>query len=285
MMSYFVRRKLTNHVGTVLSVVCVLLALIPLGAMLTYVVQQGASSLSLSFFTNIPTPEGVSGGGMANAITGTLMLIALASIVGLPIGLLTGVFLARAVRPQVNSVVRFVVDIVAGTPSIVAGIVAYAVVVIPTGHFSAVAGGLALGLLMFPTVTRATEEAIKLVPVSIREAGLALGLPEWQTMLRVVIPAAANGIVTAIMLGIARVAGETAPLIFTTLGSDAIAKSPFTAISGLPQQIWVYAQTPYADQHRLAWAGAFVLFSIVLVINIIARLLTRRLTRAMGTAS
>jgi phosphate transport system permease protein len=283
-MSYFVRRRLTNHIGTILSIACVLLALIPLGAMLVYVVQQGGSSLSVSFFTKVPTPEGVTGGGMANAITGTLMLITLASIIGLPIGLLAGVFLARSIQARLNSVVRFVVDIIAGTPSIVAGIVAYAMVVIPTGHFSAVAGALALGILMFPTVTRATEEAIKLVPVSIREAGLALGLPEWQTTLRVVLPAAANGIVTAIMLGIARVSGETAPLIFTTLGSNAIATSPFQAVSGLPQQIWVYAQTPYADQHSLAWAGAFVLFSIVLIINITARLLTRRLTQAMGTA-
>ena len=143
---------------------------------------------------------------------------------------------------------------------------------------------MALGLLMFPTVTRATEEAVKLVPASIREAGLALGLPEWKTTVRIVVPAAANGIVTAIMLGLARVAGETAPLIFTTLGNDAIPHSPLALVSGLPQQIWVYAQTPYADEHRLAWTGAFVLFSIILIINITARLLTRRLTRAMGTA-
>jgi phosphate transport system permease protein len=283
-MSHFARRKLMDRGGTILSIICVLLAIIPLVAMMSYVIQQGITSIALTFFTNIPTPEGVTGGGMANAITGTLMLMVLASLVGLPIGLLSGVFLARSSQPQLSGPVRFIVDIVAGTPSIVAGVVAYAVVVIPTGHFSAVAGGLALGLLMFPTVTRATEEAIKLVPGSIREAGLALGLPEWQTTMRVVVPAAANGIVTAIMLGIARVAGETAPLIFTTLGTDQLAKSPFDPISALPLQIWTYAQSPYPDQHRLAWAGAFVLFSIVLIINIIARLLTRRLTRAMGTA-
>jgi phosphate transport system permease protein len=251
--------------------------------MIVYVLQQGGSSLNLAFFTRLPAPEGETGGGMAQAIVGTLYLIGLASLVGLPIGLLGGIYLARTSNAGFAHTVRFVTDVIAGTPSIVAGVVGYALIVLPTGHFSAPAGAVALGILMFPTVTRATEETIRLVPATIREAALALGLPEWKAMLRVILPAAANGIVTAIMLGIARVAGETAPLYLTILGNTQFNWSLTGPVGALPVQIWQDAQTPYADLHRQAWAGAFVLFAIIVSLNLSARLLTYRLSQRTGT--
>ena len=280
--TYAVRNAL-NRLGAGLALLCLVLAIIPLGAMLGYVFAQGASSLSLSFFTQLPVPAGETGGGMSNAILGTLELIPLACAVGLPIGIMSGIYLSRTGAGRFAQAVRFVTDVVAGTPSIVAGVVAYVVVVIPFGY-SAVAGSIALGLLMFPTVTRATEEAIKLVPAPIREAALALGLPEWKAMLRIILPAATNGIVTAIMLGIARVAGETAPLYFTIFGSPNLPGSPLKPVHALPLQIWLYATGPYAEWHREAWAGAFVLFSLVVGLNLAARLLTYRLVKRMGTA-
>jgi phosphate transport system permease protein len=211
-------------------------------------------------------------------------LVFFASLIGLPIGLMTGIYLARAGSGPFAQIVRFVTDVIAGTPSIVAGMVAYALIVLPSHHFSAFSGSVALALLMFPTVARAAESSINLVPAAIREAGLALGLPEWKTMLRVILPAAASGIVTAVMLGIARVAGETAPLLFTALGNPATQFSPSGAIESLPHQIFVYATSPYPDQHRQAWAGAFVLFALILILNLSARLLTRRLTARISAA-
>lgn len=276
-------RKIVNATAIALALACLFLALLPLGAMLAYVLGQGGSSLNLAFFTNGPVPTGELGGGMLSDILGTLYLIVLASLLGLPVGILSGIYLSRSLRTTFATTVRFFTDVIAGTPSIVAGVVAYALVVIPTGRFSAFAGGVALGLLMFPTVTRATEEAIRLVPGSIKEAALALGLPEWKTMLRVVLPAAANGIVTAIMLGIARVAGETAPLLFTAFGNDFVNWNPGRAVGALPLQIFKYATGPYDDWHRQAWAGAFVLFALVFVLNLTARLITLRLTSRTGT--
>lgn len=276
-------RKIVNATGLALALVCLILALLPLGAMLAYVLGQGGSSLDLAFFTHGPVPTGELGGGMRSDILGTLYLIVLASLLGLPVGILSGIYLSRSLRTPFATTVRFFADVIAGTPSIVAGVVAYALVVIPMGRFSAFAGGVALALLMFPTVTRATEEAIRLVPGSIKEAALALGLSEWKTMLRVVLPAAANGIVTAIMLGIARVAGETAPLLFTAFGNDLVNWNPGRAVGALPLQIFKYATGPYDDWHRQAWAGAFVLFAIVFALNLTARLITFRLTSRTGT--
>ncbi|GAC1324716.1 MAG: phosphate ABC transporter permease PstA [Chloroflexota bacterium] len=280
-MQHFQIRKAVNVIWIGLSLACVVAAVIPLGAMLVYVLQQGGSSLSWDFFTKLPRPTGETGGGMANAITGTLMLIVLASVIGIPIGIFSGMYLSRGTHGRFASVVRFVTDVVAGTPSIIAGVVVYAVLVVTIG-FSALAGGIALALLMFPTVTRATEEAIRLVPVAVREAGLALGIPEWKTMVRITLPAATNGIITAIMLGIARVAGETAPVLFTAFGNPNLPGSPLKPVESLPQQIWYYAQSPYDDWHRQAWAGAFVLFAIVVVLNLAARLLTHRLAASAG---
>lgn len=280
----YTTRRFVNYTGTALTVLAVVIALIPLGAMLTWVLGQGASSLDLSFFTQVPKAEGELGGGMINAILGTLELVLLASLIGLPVGIMSGIYLARAGSGPFAQAVRFVSDVISGTPSIVAGMVAYALIVLPSHHFSAFSGSVALALLMFPTVARATESSINLVPAAVREAGLALGLPEWKTMLRIILPTAASGIVTAVMLGIARVAGETAPLLFTALGNPATQFSPGGPIESLPHQIWVYATSPYADQHRQAWAGAFVLFSIIVILNLSARLLTRRLAARTAAA-
>lgn len=280
---YLVRRSF-DRLGTILTVAAVIIAIIPLGAMLYYIIEQGGSSINIDFFTHYPVPAGESGGGMYNAIVGTLYLIAFTSIIGIPIGILSGIYLMRSTHTGFTRVVRFLTDVVAGTPSIVAGIVAYALIVIPMARFSAFSAAVALALLMFPTVTRATEEALRLVPTAIREAGLALGLPEWKTMLRIVLPAAGPGIVTAIMLGIARVAGETAPLIFTAFGTNGLPGSPLGLVEGLPYQIWVYASGPYTDWHQQAWAGAFVLFAMVVLLNIAGRLLTYRMTKRISAA-
>jgi phosphate transport system permease protein len=283
MISAYARRKSYNYLAIAVAVACSILALIPLGAMLLYVLQQGGAGLNLDFFTKLPAPLGEPGGGMAQDIVGTLILIGLASLVGLPIGLMGGIYLSQTTNVHFARTVRFTTDVIAGTPSIVAGVVAYALIVIPMGNYSAWAGGVALGLLMFPTVTRATEETIKLVPSTVREAALALGLPEWKTMARVILPAATNGIVTAMMLGVARVAGETAPLVLTVLGNNDFAHGLTGPIGALPLEIWRYAQQPYADVHRQAWAGAFVLFAIITILNLTARLLTYRLARRVGT--
>jgi phosphate transport system permease protein len=280
----YTSRRLINHAGTGFTILAVVVALIPLGAMLAWVIGQGGSSLDFNFFTQVPKAEGEVGGGMVNAILGTLELVLFASLIGLPIGIMTGIYLARSGSGSFAQIVRFVTDVIAGTPSIVAGMVAYALIVLPSHHFSAFSGSVALALLMFPTVARAAESSINLVPPAIREAGLALGLPEWKTMLRVILPTAASGIVTAVMLGIARVAGETAPLLFTALGNPTTQFSPSGAIESLPHQIYVYATSPYADQHRQAWAGAFVLFAIIVILNLTARLLTRRLAARTSAA-
>ena len=280
-MSRFAFRKASNYFWISLSLICVVLAIIPLGAMLIYVMEKGLSSINIDFFTKLPKPTGETGGGMANAITGTLEIILLASLIGIPIGILSGIYLSRTTNLRFAYAVRFVTDVIAGTPSIIAGVVAYAVLVVTYG-FSAISGGVALGLLMFPTVTRATEEAIRLVPPSVREAGLALGIPEWKVMMRILLPAAINGIITAIMLGIARVAGETAPVLFTAFGSPTLAGSPMKPVETLPQQIWYYATSPYSDWQAQAWAGAFVLFALVVILNIAARILTRRSVSRQG---
>jgi len=280
-MSVYRIRKTVNIAGTTAAILCVCVAIIPLGAMLYYVLAQGGSSLSLSFFTSLPKASGENG-GVFNSIVGTLELILIASCIGIPIGIMSGIYLSLSKHIRFSNVVRFFTDVVAGTPSIVAGVVAYALVVLPMGHYSAIAGGVALALLMFPTVTRATEAALRLVPESIREAGLAIGLPEWKTMFNIVLPSATAGIVTAIMLGVARVSGETAPLLFTALGSQLLSMNPNQAIDSLPTRIWLNAQQPYHDLQNQAWAGAFTLFAIVVILNLMARLLTRRLTARVG---
>jgi phosphate transport system permease protein len=220
---------------------------------------------------------------MSSQIVGTLYLVVLASLIGMPVGIGSGIYLSRSSNAAFTRAVRFFTDVIAGTPSVIAGVVAYALVVIPFTGFSPIAGAVALALLMFPTVTRATEEAINLVPTAIREAGLALGFPEWKTMMRIVLPAAAQGIVTAAMLGVARVAGETAPLYLTVLGNPNFSFRLNGPMGALPLQIWIYATSPYAEWIKQAWAGAFVLFAIIVISNLTARLLTYRLSQRVGT--
>jgi phosphate transport system permease protein len=255
-----------------------LLVLTPLVLIFAFLLVQGASAINVGFFTHLPKPVGEAGGGMANAIAGTLMLLGLASLFGLPVGILGGIYLAESTDRRMPWLVRFLADLLNGVPSIVIGIFAYALVVRPLKHFSAFAGGIALAVIMLPIVIRTTEEMIRLVPSSLREAALALGIPEWKVILRVVLPTARAGIITGVMVAVARVAGETAPLLFTAFGNRFWSQSLGQPIAALPLQIFAYAISPYDDWHRQAWAGALVLIALVVTVSLAARLATRRFT-------
>jgi phosphate transport system permease protein len=237
--------------------------------------MKGVSSLSVDFFTEMPAPAGEEGGGMANAIVGTLILIGIASAVGLPVGMGAGLYLAEKRATALAKTVRFLSDVLNGLPSIVMGIFAWQVLVRPVGQFSALAGGIALGAMMIPLVTRATEEMIRTVPSALREAALALGYPRWRTSVSIVLRTALPGIVTAALVAIARIAGETAPLLFTSFGNHFWSTSLSEPIAALPHQIYTYAITPYPEWHRLAWGASLVLIGMVLVFSILARLATR----------
>jgi phosphate transport system permease protein len=258
-----------------LTYVAAVLATLPLLLILWHLIQKGAASLSLAFFTNMPKPVGEAGGGMANAIVGTLTLIGIACMIGLPIGIGAGIYLAeKRITPIAHSV-RFLSDVLNGLPSIVMGIFAWEFLVRPAGHFSALAGGAALGAMMIPLVTRTTEEMLRVVPVSLREAALALGYPRWRTSISIVLRTALAGIATGALVAVARVAGETAPLLFTAFGNQFWSTSLREPIAALPLQIFTYAISPYDEWHSQAWAGALVLISIVLVISLAARFVTR----------
>jgi phosphate transport system permease protein len=250
-------------------------ATLPLLFILWHLLRQGASSINLDFFTRMPRPVGEAGGGMAHAIVGTLILVGLAATVGLPVGIGAGLYLAEQRGARLASAVRFLADVLNGLPSIVMGIFAWQFLVHPVGHFSALAGGIALGTMMIPLVTRATEEMVRTVPVALREAALALGYPRWRTSVAIVLRTALPGIVTAALVAIARIAGETAPLLFTAFGNNFWSVSLDQPIHALPLQIFVYAIQPYDESHRLAWGGALVLIALVLVISLMARLVTR----------
>lgn len=252
-----------------------ILATLPLVLILGHLVRKGASSLSLAFFTHMPGSVGEPGGGMANAIVGTLMLIGIASVIGLPIGIGAGLYLAEKKSTPLASTVRFLSDVLNGLPSIVMGIFAWEVLVRPVRHFSALAGGVALGAMMIPLVTRTTEEMLLVVPTSLREAALALGYPRWRTSISVVLRTALAGIVTGALVAVARIAGETAPLLFTALGNQFWSTSLREPIAALPLQIFTYAINAYDEWHRQAWAGALVLITIVLIISLAARFATR----------
>jgi phosphate transport system permease protein len=243
--------------------------------LLAYLAWQGASSLSFGFFVHLPAPVGEAGGGMANAIVGSGKLLLTAALVGIPIGFLGGVYLAEYGRGRVASAVRYAADVLNGIPSIVIGITVYALVVRPMGHFSTLAGGIALGVMMIPVALRATEEFLRLVPDSLREAALALGAPRWVTIVRVVIPAASRGIATGLLLSLARVAGETAPLLFTALNNRFWSPGWLEPTASLPVMIFTYAIAPYEEWHRQAWAAGLVLLVLVLGTNLLARLLMR----------
>ncbi|MEA2765236.1 MAG: phosphate transport system permease protein [Gemmatimonadaceae bacterium] len=258
-----------------LTYLAAVLATLPLVLILVHLLKKGATSLSLSFFTSMPKPVGEMGGGMANAIVGTLILIGIACVIGLPIGIGAGIYLSeKRSRPLAQSV-RFLSDVLNGLPSIVMGIFAWEFLVRPAGHFSALAGGTALGAMMIPLVTRTTEEMLKVVPISLREAALALGYPRWRTSLSVVVRTALAGIATGALVAVARVAGETAPLLFTAFGNQFWSTALREPIAALPLQIFTYAISPYDEWHAQAWAGALVLICIVLVISLAARLVTR----------
>lgn len=257
-----------------LTYLAAILATLPLILILIHLVAKGASSLSLGFFTHMPRPVGEAGGGMANAIVGTLILIGVASLIGLPIGIGGGLYLAEKRGTALAHAVRFLSDVLNGLPSIVIGIFAWEVIVRRSG-FSAIAGGVALAAMMIPLVTRTTEEMLLVVPNSLREAALALGYPKWRTSISIVLRTALAGIATGALVAVARIAGETAPLLFTALGNQFWSTSLRQPISAIPLQIFVYATSAYEEWHRLAWAGALVLITLVLIISIAARIVTR----------
>lgn len=267
----YLRRRWTNRLMAGVTFLCAVAVLAPLFLILFFLARTGLGALDLDFFTRLPGAAGEPGGGMANAIAGTLVLVGLAALLGVPVGVLGGTFLAEYPNSRLAGGVRLMADVMNGTPSIVMGLFAYTILVLPLRHFSALAGGVALGIMLIPTVMRTTEEIVRLVPQSIREASLALGIPQWRTLVRVVLPTAAGGIVTGIMVGLARIAGETAPLLFTALGNRFWNWDPLQPIGALPLQIFAYAISPFEDWHRQAWAGALVLVTIVLGINIAAR--------------
>jgi len=269
------RRKVKSALMQTVMLACALLVIAPLGFIFYYLAHAGVSSLNWSFFTHLPKPVGETGGGMANAIVGTFELLALASLIGVPIGVMGGVFLSEYRFRQLNDWIRFGADVLNGVPSIIWGIVVYALVVVPMKGFSAWAGGIVLGLMMIPLVMRTTEEVLALVPNSYREAALALGITRWRTILHVVMRIALRGIITGVLLALARMAGETAPLLFTAFGNRFWAHSLSDPIAALPLQIFNYAISPYDDWHRQAWAGALVLLLLVTSINVGVRLLTR----------
>ena len=265
------RRRLTSGGMTGLVALLSFLAVLALVLILGDLVARGASSLDWSFFTKNPVPAGESGGGVANAIVGTAIIVGLAGLIGLPIGIGTGLFLAEYGSGRLGWIVRFVADVLNGTPSIVVGIFAWTWLVKPMGQFSALAGSVALAVLMVPMLARTTEEIVRLVPHSLREAALALGYPRWRTSLRVIARTALAGIVTGCLVGIARVAGETAPLLFTALGNLNFSTSLLHPMQTLSLQIYVYATGPFDEWHRLAWAAALVLMGLVLLLSLAAR--------------
>jgi phosphate transport system permease protein len=271
------RRSATNHAVTVLAVISTVVVLVPLVAILGYLIYKGASSLNLAFFTHIPAPVGESGGGMANAIAGSGVILGLASLLGIPLGIGAGVYLAEYARGTwFGAAVRFTADVLNGVPSIVMGIAAYALIVERQQHFSALAGGVALAIMMVPTVTRTTEEMLATVPNPVREAALGLGIPKWRTILSVSLRTASPGIITGCMLAFARVAGETAPLLFTAFGNQFWNFNLNQPIAALPLQIYVYAISPYDEWHRLAWAGALVLIALIMVSVSLVRIFANR---------
>ena len=267
-------RRVTNVVMSGLAAVAAGLVVLPLLLIFGFLLWQGASAVNVDFFTHLPKPVGEVGGGMANAIVGSMILIALAAALGLPLGILGGVYLAESRDRRLPWLARFLADTLNGVPSIVIGIFAYTVMVLPMRRFSALAGAFALAVIMLPIVMRTSEELVRLVPASLREAALALGIPEWKVLLRVVLPAARAGIVTGSMVAIARVAGETAPLLFTAFGNRFWHQGLDQPIAALPLQIFAYAIAPYDDWHRQAWAGALVLIGLVFMVSLAARVAT-----------
>src|SRR5712675_587616 len=262
------RRRIVDRAMTGVAALTVVVVLVPLFAIFAYLVYKGVGSLNLAFLTQTPKPVGEPGGGMANAIVGSMVILGIASLLGVPLGIGAGIFLSEYGRNRYGDTVRFVSDVLNGVPSIVIGIVAYGLVVMRQKHFSALAGGVALAIMMIPTIARTTEQMLLLVPQATREAAYGLGVSRWRTTLSITLRTATSGVITGVMLAFARVAGETAPLLFTTLGNSFWNLKIDQATAALPLQIYVYANSPYDDWHRQAWAGAFVL--IVLIVTSVA---------------
>jgi len=270
-------RTLGDYTATGLAVLSTILVILPLIAIFIYLILEGARSVNLAFFTEIPKPIGEAGGGMANAIVGSAVLLVIASILGVPVGIGGGVYLAEFGRgTKLANAIRFTADVLNGVPSIVMGLAAYALIVIPQKHFSALAGGVALGIMMIPTICRTTEEMLLMVPHAVREAALGLGVPNWRSVLSITVRTASAGIITGCMLAFARVAGETAPLLFTALGNDFWSTNLNQPIAALPLQIYKYALSPYDDWHRLAWAASLVLIVLIVLAVSLVRYVTSR---------
>lgn len=277
------QRKVTNVVMLALTGLSTALAILPLLWILAYVVQQGAPALSWSFFTELPTPAGVAGGGIVNALVGSAITVGLGALLAVPVGVLTAVFVVAYPSSPFSLATRFATDVISGVPSIIMGIFAYTLIVLPQRHFSAFSGGIVLSFIMLPVIIRTTEEMLKLVPGTLREGSLALGAPEWRTYFSVLVPAAANGLITGLMLAVARAAGEAAPMLFTSFGNPFMSTALDQPIATLPHLIFVYAIAPYADWHAKAWATALVLICLVLSLNIVARLYTWWRARHLGS--
>jgi len=268
-------RNLKNAVVQVATFACAVLVVTPLVLVFYHLISQGFTSINWAFFTQLPKPVGEIGGGMANAIVGTFILLGQAALFGVPIGVLGGVYLSEYGSSRLNWWIRFAADVLNGVPSITWGMVVYALIVVPMHSFSALAGGIVLGMMMIPLVMRTTEEVLQLVPGGYREAALALGIAKWRTIVQIVVRTALKGIVTGVLLALARVAGETAPLLFTAFGNLGWAHKLTEPIAAMPLQVFIYAISPYDDWHRQAWAGALVLLVLVLAVNISVRFLTR----------
>lgn len=273
------RRKLKSKVMTSLTMACAFLLIGILLAILLYISATGIRELSIGFLVNTPKPVGEPDSGIANAIVGTFILIAIASVIGLPVGMMAGIYLSEFAANRFGRFVRFLIDTLTGVPSIVIGVFAWTAIVRPMGHFSALAGGVGLSIIMMPIVARTTEEMVKLVPHSLREASLALGAPVWRMSLGVVLRTAAAGVATGAMLAIARIAGETAPLLFTALGYNQMSTNINLPIASLVYQIYYYAQSPYEEWHSMAWAATLVLVGMILVINVFVLTIVRRRSR------
>ncbi len=277
-------RKTTSTVMLGLTGLFTLLVVAPLIWILAYVLKQGLPALNPQFFTQLPTPVGVPGGGIVNALVGSLLTVGLGLLVAAPVGILGGLYAALFPNTWLGTALRFGTDVIAGVPSIVMGIFAYTLIVVPQRHFSAFSGGMVLSFIMVPIIVRTTEEMVRLVPGALREGSLALGASEWKTTFQVVLPAALNGLVTGIMLAVARAAGEAAPMLFTSFGNPFMNWDLSQPVATLPHTIFIYAISPYADWHAKAWATALVLITIVLLLNVLARLLVWWRTRRLGTA-
>ncbi len=269
-------RLLKDKLFKLLIIALAFISVAPLILILIYIAQKGLSVINWEFITNLPKPVGEKGGGILNALVGTIIIVGIASIISIPPGIAAGIYMAEQEKSRISSIAKLCIEVLQSVPSIVIGIIAYVWIVMPMRGFSALSGGVALAIMMFPLVVRSTEETIKLIPVSLKEAALALGVPYYKAILKVILPAGLSGILTGILVGIARIAGETAPLLFTAFGSPYLSFNIFKPMSSLPLLIFNYATSPYEEWHRIAWGASFILVVMVLILNITARVIAKK---------